>query len=340
MMWASWLDNWDEQKAAEDDVNKLAIGMELGSNLAFPFADAAPTPRSMSELVKAHRADSDRFYSAEGPAYTFSFERGVLSFRSAVVTETEANNFVIAEVTEGRNRRNAVIILPHWNAPAGAYRSLAGHFSRFGLTVAELSLPYHGPRSRPGAAIADYFLSPNVGRTIRSVRQSVIDTRGVIDWLCQRGYRNIGLIGMSLGSCIAGLVSAHDSRIRASALLLTAGDFGEVVWTGRATRHIQESLSRSISLKELRDLWSIISTGTFARGLSRTDHKTMIISGSRDQVVKPYLTRRFISQLRDSAASYEWRELGCGHYSLAMFPFSIRTFVLLLRFLNKTHLLR
>ena len=282
--------------------------------------------------------NSVRFYSAENP-HTYKFESDVLSFPSDVVTETAANNVVTAQVHLGRNRRNAVILLPHWNAPTGAYRSFARHLVRFGLTAVELSLPYHGSRNRNGAAISDYFLSPNIGRTIRSVRQSVLDTKGVVDWLCQRGYRNIGLIGASLGSCVAGLVAAHDTRVCASALFLTAGDFGEVVWTGRATRHIKESLSKSIGEDELRDLWSIISTGTFVQALSRANHKTLIISGSRDQVVKPYLTRRFISELEDASAAYEWREIGCGHYSLAMFPFNIRTFALTLRFLNGAHLL-
>ena len=335
-MWGTWLDKWDEQKAAEDDGNKLASDMELGADLAFPAAAAAPTVGSMLELVKAHCADSLRFYSAPDHAYEFKLENGTLSFRSAIATETEANNIVTARVYPGRNRRDAVILLPHWNAPAGAYAPFAQNLVRFGLTAVELTLPYHGPRNRPGAVISDYFLSPNIGRTIRSVRQAVIDTKGVVDWLCQNGYRNIGLIGASLGSCVAGLAAAHDSRICTSALLLTAGDFGEVVWTGRATRHIAQSLSRSVDLDEIKGLWSIISTGTFARTFARADHKALIVSGTRDQVVKPYLTTRFISQLQDAAATYEWRKLSCGHYSMAMFPFSVLTFVLTLRFLKRT----
>ncbi len=334
-MWGARLDSWDERKAAVEDGNKPAEEMELGANLAFPMSETKPTLASMVDLVKAHCAESHQFYSADNAAYIFKFDQSNLSFRSAVATETEANNVVTAKVLFGRSRRSAVIILSHWNAAAGEYQSLARHLVRFGLTVVELTLPYHGSRNRPGAAISDYFLSPNVGRTIRSVRQAVIDTRGVVDWLCQRGYNNIGLIGASLGSSVAGLVAEHDSRICASVLLLTAGDFGEVVWTGRATRHIKESLSRSIGMNELRDLWSIISTATFARALSRADHRTMIISGSRDQVVKPYLTRRFISELQESAAACEWRELACGHYSLAVFPFNVVTFFLMLRFLKR-----
>ena len=36
-------------------------------------------------------------------------------------------------------------------------------------------MPYHFERSRPGAAHADYMLSANLGRTLQSVRQAVVD---------------------------------------------------------------------------------------------------------------------------------------------------------------------
>jgi pimeloyl-ACP methyl ester carboxylesterase len=245
---------------------------------------------------------------------------------------------VSARVYEARRRAKAIIILPHWNSSLWSYRTIAGYLSRLGASAIELTLPYHGLRNRDGAAFSDYFLSANLGRTILSVRQAVLDTRAVIDWLYGRGYTDVGLIGISLGSCIAGLVAAHDRRVRCSALLLTAGDFGEVVWTGRATRHIRQGLEPAISLQELAKVWSIISTGTFAKEISRREHSTLIVSGVRDNVVKPYLTQRVVDQLRGFNARLEWKILGCGHYSLALFPFNVRAFVILVRFLYKNGL--
>jgi hypothetical protein len=339
-MWSSWLDRWDERQAAEDEDQKPAVAMEVGASLAFDGTDAAATLGTLTKLVKTNCASSERFYSADCPASDFIFRDGILTFRSSLTTETDENNLVHAEVSTGSKNRNALVILPHWNAGTGEYRSSARLLSRFGPTVVELTLPYHGVRNRQGGAIADYYLSPNLGRTIRSVRQSVLDTKGVVDWLCQQGYEGIGLIGASLGSCVAGLVAAHDRRVRASALLLSAGDFAEVVWTGRATRHISAVLARSMSIDELRDAWSIISLRTFARALARPDHRMMIISGSRDNVVKPCLTKRFVLELAEVGAACEWREIGCGHYSLGMFPFSVVFSGWLLRFLRGAGLLR
>jgi hypothetical protein len=233
-----------------------------------------------------------------------------------------------------------VIVLPHWSAPTWAYQGLARHLSRVGLTAVEVALPYHGVRTREGALIADYFLSANLGRTIRSVRQAVVDTTDIVTWLTLRGYDRIAVIGLSLGSCIAGLVGAHDPRVRCSALFLTAGDFAEVTWTGRATRHIRRAVETEMTLDQLKSVWSIISTETFASELARPGHSALIISGTRDAVVKPYLTQRFIDQLSSRGARFSWMQLDCGHYSLARAPFSILAFVRLLYFFQRCGLFR
>jgi pimeloyl-ACP methyl ester carboxylesterase len=230
-------------------------------------------------------------------------------------------------------------VLPHLNAEAWAYQALSRRLMRLGPTVVELTLPYHGLRSRPGSIISDYFVSPNIGRTIRTVRQAVLDTRKTLTWLSDRGYQNIGLVGVSLGSCISGLVAAHDERVRVSVLLLTAGDFSEVVWTGRATQYIKDALAVGMNLDELKAVWSIVSPGSFAKELSRVGHSMLIISGRRDRVVLPCLTERFFKQLRSSKARCDWRVLGCGHYSMGSFPFNAAALFMVARFLSREGLL-
>jgi pimeloyl-ACP methyl ester carboxylesterase len=89
-------------------------------------------------------------------------------------------------------------------------RQIANFFSLRGITVVEIAMPYHFERSRPGSVHADYMLSPNLGRTIQSVRQAVLDGRKLIRWLKSEGYREISVLGMSLGSWVAGMVAAHD----------------------------------------------------------------------------------------------------------------------------------
>lgn len=340
MFLGSYLDRWDERQAAEDEPRKPLKSLVVDAPLAFGEAGEAASVAALVSLAKTHAADAAAFYSAKPvDVRDFRFENGVLTFPSAISTETESNNIVHARVYEAKRRGSAIVILPHWNASMWDYASFGGHFARLGLTAVELCLPYHGVRNRSDAPTSDYFLSANLGRTIRSVRQAVLDTRGVLDWLEGRGYQKLGLIGTSLGSCVGGLVAAHDPRVHASALLLTAGDFGEVVWTGRATQHIQAGLAPEMSLSDLREAWSIISTGSYAEELSRADHDLLILSGTRDRVVLPDLTRRFAGQLQDFHGRHTWQSFPCGHYSLALFPFNILAFLALLRFFGKSGML-
>ena len=44
------------------------------------------------------------------------------------------------------------------------------------------------------------MVSANLGLTIRSCRQAVLEGRMVLDWLTQRGHQRIGVLGVSLGT--------------------------------------------------------------------------------------------------------------------------------------------
>ena len=56
----------------------------------------------------------------------------------------------------------------------------------------------------------------------------------LIRWLKGEGYRKIAVLGMSLGSWIAGLIAAHDLAVSKASLFLTAGSFGENLLDGAA----------------------------------------------------------------------------------------------------------
>src|SRR5207237_5163846 len=103
------------------------------------------------------------------------------------------------------------------------------------------------------------IVSANVARTIQICRQAVMDARRAVAWLALQGYERIGILGTSLGSCLALLASAHEPRIRAQALNHVSPWFADVVWRGLSMRHVRESLDGNITLEELRDLWRPIN---------------------------------------------------------------------------------
>ena len=52
---------------------------------------------------------------------------------------------------------------------------------------------------------------------MNAIRQAVLDTRRAADWLFERGYRRVGIVGTSVGSCIGFLTFAHDERFSVDA---------------------------------------------------------------------------------------------------------------------------
>src|ERR1700682_5032416 len=94
--------------------------------------------------------------------------------------------------------KQAIIVMPQWNADAFSHNALCSIFNRFGVSALRLSKPYHDIRRPAELARADYAVSANVGRTIASCRQAVIDIRCCIDWLEQQGYEQFGILGTSL----------------------------------------------------------------------------------------------------------------------------------------------
>ena len=141
--------------------------------------------------------------------------------------------------------KQAIVVLPQWNADAFSHNALCRIFNRFGVSALRLSKPYHDIRRPSELERSDYAVSANIGRTISACRQAVVDIRCCVDWLEEQGYEHFGVLGTSLGSCYAFLASAHDKRIRVNAFNHASTAFGDVVWAGQSTRHVRAGAGRS-----------------------------------------------------------------------------------------------
>lgn len=108
-----------------------------------------------------------------------------------------------------------------------------------------------------------------------------------------------------------------------------------MVWTGRATQHIRQSMEQaSIDLPSLRKAWEPVNTENYVDLLARANLKLHIVLAKRDKVVLPEISHRFIKNLQDAGAQPTVQELNCGHYSLAMPPYIAIAGLGLLRMLN------
>ena len=195
-------------------------------------------------------------------------------------------------------------------------------FQRFGISSLRMSIPYHHHRKPAELERAEYLVSSNVGRTLTATRQAVLDARCAADWLFETGHRRVALLGTSIGSCIAFLAFAHDHRFSSGAFIHVSSHFADVVWSGLSTTHVRKALSESISLEQLRLLWTPISPSPFIRKLKGHARPMLMISGEYDMTFLPELTREAYSELERCGIPVKTMWFPCGHYTMGQFPFS------------------
>ena len=279
--------------------------------------------------------DTDRFF--ETPATDqYLLQRDLLSFPSALQTPDRENNIVYARYQRADSRegpRRAVVVLPHWNAGPDEHMGLSRLIASVGISALRLSLPYHDRRMPPELHRADYVVSPNIARTVQVCRQAVLDARRAVHWLAREGYERIGILGTSLGSCLAMLTAAHEPRIAAAALNHISPYFADVVWEGLSTAHVRAGLDREIDLDHLRRLWLPISPSPY---IERMRGKRVLLVYARYDLSFPLrLSRQLVAEFRERAIPHRVFVLPCGHYSTALAPFSWMDGFTLVRFLRR-----
>jgi hypothetical protein len=279
---------------------------------------------------------SDQFFALP-PCSNPLLEGDRLSFQSAVVTPHATNNLVRARyfpVASPLGRRRAVLVLPQWNAESISHVSLCRLLNVFQISALRLSLPYHDERMPPDLRRADYIVSANVGRTAQVCRQAVLDARQAIRWLAAQGYDSIGILGTSLGSCLAMLTAAHEPLLRAVALNHISPYFADVVWSGLSTAHVRQGLDGNIDLDRLRRIWMPISPLPYLERVR--DKRVLLVYARYDLTFPVHLSRLLVSEFRRRRIGHELTILPCGHYSTGVSPFKWIDGLVLCRFLNKS----
>lgn len=348
-MIASFFHAW-ERRLASVSKDRIVRPFEWGLDWVPPngYTAGAPADR-LAQWVDEAMRDTSVFFDAPATRdYQFEpatleqrrqGEAGTLRFPSALPTPHGENNIVGARWFPARGEApghgRAVLVLPQWNADADGHVGLSRLLARFGVSALRMSLPYHDARMPPELTRADYIVSSNVARTVQVCRQAVLDARRAVAWLAEQGYERIGILGTSLGSCLAMLTTAHEPRIRAQALNHISPWFADVVWRGLSTRHVRQGLDGHIDLEQLRRLWRPISPFMY---LDRVRHARSLLVYARYDLTFPVdLSRSLVDEFRRRDLPHEVAVLPCGHYSTATAPFKFVDGYVLTRFL-RTHL--
>jgi hypothetical protein len=306
-------------------------------------AEARRPDADPAEQVEAWVArvldDTDSFFAVSRHFdYSFDPATGRLRFASPLATPHPENNVVHARFFPARGRgassKRAVLVLPQWNSDAEGHVGLSRLLAAFGLDALRLSLPYHDARMPSELTRADYIVSANVVRTMQVCRQAVLDARCAVAWLASQGYERIGILGTSLGSCLAMLTAAHEPLIRAAALNHVSTYFADVVWKGLSTSHVRQGLERHIDLPHLRRLWLPISPQTYVERVR--DKRCLLVYAKYDLTFPLALSLQLVHEFQSRQVPHRVSVLPCGHYSTGMTPFKWIDGFVLTRFLRDT----
>jgi dienelactone hydrolase len=252
-----------------------------------------------------------------------------LRFTSAVRTPHPENDQVNARwypAPENPNSigkpRQAIIVMPQWNADAISHNALCTMFNRFGISALRLSKPYHDIRRPAELERSDYAVSANVGRTISSCRQAVIDIRSCLDWLQTQGYTQFGVLGTSLGSCYAFIAAAHEPRLRVCAFNHAATWFGDVVWTGQSTRHIRAAFEQAnLTQTMVRKMFLSVSPMAYMERFAASPKHVLVVHATYDLSFLPEFSRDVLVNFDRAGIDYVAKVLPCGHYTTGETPY-------------------
>jgi hypothetical protein len=218
--------------------------------------------------------------------------------------------------------RQAIIVMPQWNADAISHNALCSLFNRFGISALRLSKPYHDIRRPSELERSDYAVSSNVGRTTASCRQAVVDICSCMDWLETQGYTQFGVLGTSLGSCYAFIAAAHDPRLRVCAFNHAATWFGDVVWTGQSTRHIRAAFEEGgLTRDQVRQIFLGISPMAYMERFAANPRRVLVVHASYDLTFLPEFSLDVLANFERFGVDYVSKVLPCGHYTTGETPY-------------------
>ena len=323
-LWKNYMhrrERWYHQR----DNNRLVRPFEWGLEHVVDHVNGTDPREVLRNHTSRVMQSSDDFYSLP-PINDYKLEADQLTWTSVIETPSTENNiaharFFPAKTKDGKPSRKAVVVLPQWNAQPDSHVEACRIFNMIGMSALRLTLPYHQQRKPAELERADHLVSTNVGRTIQSMRQAVLDTKAAVRWLKNEGYEKVGILGTSVGSCISFLAFAHDPDLNAGAFNHVSGFVADVVWHGLSTAHVRKGFSNHVSLEELRDYWAPISPLPFMPRIAAMGKRPIrFIIAKYDLTFPINLSHDAIAEARRNNLPLDVVWLPCGHYTTGEMP--------------------
>jgi dienelactone hydrolase len=289
---------------------------------------AAPETGMVSFRVVGDQHDVPERYRLENHTFPFEMQWTThfpntdvdvyhLRYPSPVTSPHPENNTVHAEYyrPRGKGPFPGVIVLDITGGDQSLSRLISTQLAQNQIAGLFVQMAYYGPRRPPGTKLR--LMSPDIGHTLKAVRQTVLDLRRAAAWLESRpeiDAQRLGILGTSLGSFMSALVGEMEPRLGRVVVLLGGGGLVDAYYDhpqGAAMRKVFETLGGN---KEMLARW-IAPADPITCAANLKSRQLLIIAGKQDEIVPP------------SAALALWKASGeqkivwfdCGHYTAAFY---------------------
>lgn len=230
-------------------------------------------------------------YRSEGLRYKI-YDIEISSF------DGDKKNNLKAELwmNKGGRNENAVLVLPITGAndPGGLISWYMVNFEGYDAIRVIADRRFFDSKKIESAESIEEIKS-EIRKFEKGMRVRITNHFRLIQWAKNRGYKNLGLIGVSLGAIEGGVVSL-DKNIKASALIIGGGDIAEILTFSQEPfvkkwREITMKKCKALKGKfELVDLYQILheifnNTDPLRYAGFISPHRVLLINSKNDKTV-------------------------------------------------------
>jgi len=235
-------------------------------------ANAAVHPSSPDQL-RPTRPDP-RYFDPPG-GLPVTVEKPILHqawrtfrFPTPLPTSFAGNNTCTGRIYNSPHPAGITTLIIHGWA-AHSFHIYENHFARpllrNGIDCVLPVLPFHMERCPKGSADGEYMVSSNLKLSLDTLRQAVVEARYLVHWLKAASNLPVGILGISLGGLVAGLVAATEPELRFAVLMIPAADPARILWDSPLCAPIRDKLQGSgISRSQVSDFCRIAAPGEYS----------------------------------------------------------------------------
>jgi len=163
----------------------------------------------------------------------------------------------------------------------------ARRFYRAGVDVLIYVLPYHGPRTPPGARRSgEPFFDIDLVRTNEAFAQAVYELRALLRWLRTSGTGPVGAFGMSLGGYTTALLASVEPELAFAVPMIPLASLPDMMWAqGDGDPRLARAIEHGWSLAALHDFFAVHAP--LVRAPVVPHDRRLIIAALGDRICPP-----------------------------------------------------